>query len=110
MSAAHPRTDFREPQGAAQIGEKNVKNDCGAFLTDIELRNRSGIIMGVVGHINGNDAMLRRSAQLILVTENDHFAGKAVTALDNDNHKSENLRPGGVFVLLLWSTLSIARP
>ena len=54
--------------------KKNITNDCGAFLTDIELRNRPGIIMRVVGHINGNDAMLRRSAQLLLTAENEHPA------------------------------------
>ncbi len=55
----------------------NTKNRRIAFLSDIELLNRSRITVGVVGHTNSNERMLRRSTQLILVAENAHFEGRA---------------------------------
>ena len=53
--------------------KKNTTNCCAAFIIDIGLRSRSRIIRGVMGHTNENAAMLRRSSQVLLVAENDHF-------------------------------------
>ena len=47
----------------------------GGFLVAQGRLNRSETIRGVVGHDNSNDAMLRRSAQLLLTPENEHFEG-----------------------------------
>ena len=57
------------------------------FILPLILLNHSENCRGVVGGTNANGPMLRRSAQLLLVTENDQFEGRALT-----NMRS-NLRP-----------------
>ena len=54
----------------------------------LELLNRSEIIRRVVAHDNGN-AMLRRSAQLLLTLENDHFEGSKHLASTRVQGKTE---------------------
>ena len=43
------------------------------LLLGLELQERSQIIAGVVGHHNKARTMLRRSAQVLLAFENEHF-------------------------------------
>ncbi len=45
------------------------------YILHFDLINRSQIIRRVVGHSNCNDTMLRRSEQLILTSQNEHFEG-----------------------------------
>ena len=60
-----------------------------AFLADIDLHKGFRMIKGVLGHINGNGVTLRRSAQLLLVVENDHFGGRTENKV---NHNGGNLK------------------
>ena len=56
-------------------GTKSVIFCVGVSFLPLELLKHSEIIRTVIGLCNGNDTMLRRSNQLVLVAENDHFEG-----------------------------------
>ena len=58
-----------------RIQSTAIQNYVWPYILPLELLNRSEIIRRVVGHDNANDTMLRRSAQLLLTPENDHFEG-----------------------------------
>ena len=55
---------------------KKIERGKEGLKTYVECSKCSEIIRGVVGHDNWNDAMLRRSAQLLLAPENEHFEGR----------------------------------
>ena len=61
-----------------------------------ELLKRSEIIRTVVGTCIGNDTMLRRSDQLLLTLENDHFEG-SMHLKAGRRYCVEILSGGGVF-------------
>ena len=71
----HPLYSGPRFQGSGTNVTLGNKKCYGVSKTPLELPNRSRIIRGVVGASNANGTVLRRSAQLLLIAENDHFAG-----------------------------------
>ena len=60
-----------------------LSRGCPAISGDLKSDFRSEIIGRVVGHANANDTMLRRSVQLLLTPENEHFQGSLHLARRN---------------------------
>ena len=58
-------------------GGKFIVEEGRGGKASLECCNRSQIIRGVVRHDNANGTMLRRSAQLLLTPENEHFEVEA---------------------------------